>query len=221
MRSTELRRALLVLAVTLAGCASPPPPPPTISINRPKYPVEDPQARQGSLDTQAEESASAGVRGMNYDELLSCMKRKLALKTIEQQLKNGVGAINAQKKSISATEAAIETSRSKINFTSQDAVDGFNNKVNAHHESVRTFNQSIDHYNAEVAKMKTQNQAYTVGCVNRPFKQADAELLPTELQAVSKENVSSFDLPVYFDGGKVQKAKPSSEEFNLDDLDLN
>lgn len=220
MRSTEFRRAALVLVITLAGCASPPPPP-TISINRPKHPVEDPQARQGSLDTQAEQSGSAGVRGMNYEELLSCMKRKLALKTLDQQLKNGVGAINAQKKSVSAAEAAIETSRSKINFTSQAAVDGFNSKVNAHHGSVRTFNQSIEHYNAEVAKMKTQNQAYTVGCVNRPFKQSDAELLPAELQALSKENVSSFDLPVYFDGGKVQKAKPSSEEFNLDDLDLN
>ena len=59
---------------------------------------------------------------MKYDELISCMKRKLALKTIDQPLKNGVGASNVQKKPISATESAIEPGRNKINLTSQAAV---------------------------------------------------------------------------------------------------
>lgn len=221
MRATELSCATLVLALALAGCASPPPPArPAVSLNQPKHPVQDPQMRQESLNTQAEESAGSGVRGMNYEELLSCMKRKLALKTLDHQLSNGVAALTAQKKAISDAESGIESSRSKIDLTSQAAVDRFNKTVHAHHESVRTFNQSIDHYNAEIAKMKTQNQAFSVGCANRPFKVSDADLLPAELRAVSKENVSTFDLPVYFDGDKPRKSKPVPDEFNLDDLDL-
>ena len=140
MRSTEFRRAALVLVITLAGCASPPPP--TIAINRPQPAAADPRARLGALDTQAEESAVAGVRGINYDELLSCTKRKLALQTLDQQLKNGVGALHAQTKSVDELGAAIETGRSKLNLTSQSAIDDFNKKVNAHHEKV-THPQAI------------------------------------------------------------------------------
>lgn len=223
VQGSMLRHVAFVVALValLAGCATDPAPrpaytPPPSKLNTPVKPVDEVrEERLGDVADTSSEAAAAGVRGLTFEEFRQCMLRKADIKSVQQRLGQASPVLDKRKKSIEQEDLALNQLRKTIDPSNGGAVDAYNARLHKQHELVRVFNAQIERYNGEVEQGRTLHRAYSLGCAERPFRSTDIDRLPPELQSVAREDLSDFDLPVYYTDDPPPAPKAGSADLDL------
>lgn len=173
-----------------------------------------PRARLGKLDAQGNEENEAGVRGLSFDEFQKCMELKASIKQAGTDLGVASKSLEDQKSRIDAEDKAMDEARGRINPGEESAVFAYNSRVKKQQSAVRSYNERVHSYNADVATAKTQGQAFTLNCAERPFRTTDIDRLPESLREIAKNGTEKFDLPVYFSDDPPAKSNPSAADLD-------
>lgn len=110
---------------------------------------------------------------LTKEELRSCMTQRDKMKGDDAELKTEEAAIGSQKETIARGGDALKAQLEAVDRTNQEAVDGYNNAVQARDKAIDAYQARVDAFNTRAEANQTAHSTYGQNCSNRRFFEED------------------------------------------------
>lgn len=151
-----LARTLLILSMAAALIA------PTA------FAADKPAKKEGSFG-----GAKASGAYLTKEQLRACFARQDKVKADDDELTKEQAAIATQKTEISRVGDELKAKLEAIDRTSAEAVDGYNNAVQARDKQIDAYQARVTAFNTRVEANQAAHGEFSSGCSNRRYFEED------------------------------------------------
>ena len=132
------------------------------------FAADKPAKKEGSFG-----GAKATGAYLTKEQLRTCFAKQDKIKSDDDELANEQAAITAQKTEISRVGDELKTRLEAIDRTSAEAVDGYNNAVQARDKQIDAYQARVTAFNERVEANHTAHSEFSTGCSSRRYFEED------------------------------------------------